>query len=452
MITFDKKRRFTTEFMPAGSVKTSAERWARPYEGSREMHDITGFASKEGEPLPNDDLDLQLAWLRAVDELGPQTSTQDAGRILDQLGDAALERIRHLQSEHARRLLPPPPAKSTTKNGSIPTAPDPHRGLGLPLPRHGRTGTCFAYEDASVDHGFGEGHLRRHLVAAMESAAFVIQGCIMRCCGSAFQDPRRPPRCPQRQNRHQSLRSRRSVAGSAPAGGADSADLGWFQAPANVAFVVLGLLYGQRFQGSPCCMQWIAATTRTAPAQPSVSAARHHEGHGRNSARLARLHWRRHQEHLPDQRTRALPAGLHRADRLHRKPVASDDPRSPSGSAGWTRADCFGDKDDFSAVRRGFLRQSFCGSAAGTQRLLYTIEGVYADVLVEFNVRPQIEPNGTLAGFISLTPHTMPEQKSFRLRWLLPEGWRAKREESLYLRRAFNFPQPRLHRVYADSR
>ena len=38
----------------------------------REMHDITGFASKEGEPLPNDDLDLQLAWLRAVDELGPQ--------------------------------------------------------------------------------------------------------------------------------------------------------------------------------------------------------------------------------------------------------------------------------------------------------------------------------------------------------------------------------------------
>ena len=28
----------------------------------------------------------------------------------------------------------------------------------------------------------------------------------------------------------------------------------------------------------------------------------------------------------------------------------------------------------------------------------------------------------------------------------------AKREESLYLRRAFNFPQPRLHRVYADSR
>ena len=43
-----------------------------PYEGKRELLDIDGFASKAGEPLPNDDLDLQLAWLRAVDELGPQ--------------------------------------------------------------------------------------------------------------------------------------------------------------------------------------------------------------------------------------------------------------------------------------------------------------------------------------------------------------------------------------------
>ena len=37
-----------------------------PYEGKRELLDIDGFASKAGEPLPNDDLDLQLAWLRAV--------------------------------------------------------------------------------------------------------------------------------------------------------------------------------------------------------------------------------------------------------------------------------------------------------------------------------------------------------------------------------------------------
>ena len=42
-----------------------------PYEGCRDMQDIHGFASQAGEPLPNDDLDLQLVWLRAVNDLGP---------------------------------------------------------------------------------------------------------------------------------------------------------------------------------------------------------------------------------------------------------------------------------------------------------------------------------------------------------------------------------------------
>ena len=43
-----------------------------PYEGRRELNDIHGFASKPGEPLPNDDLDLQLVWLRAVNDLVPE--------------------------------------------------------------------------------------------------------------------------------------------------------------------------------------------------------------------------------------------------------------------------------------------------------------------------------------------------------------------------------------------
>lgn len=38
-----------------------------PYEGKREVLDIKGFATKKGEVLPNDDLDLQLVWLHAVE-------------------------------------------------------------------------------------------------------------------------------------------------------------------------------------------------------------------------------------------------------------------------------------------------------------------------------------------------------------------------------------------------
>ena len=41
-----------------------------PYEGRREMLDIQGFSTAEGVILPNDDLDLQLVWLMAVERLG----------------------------------------------------------------------------------------------------------------------------------------------------------------------------------------------------------------------------------------------------------------------------------------------------------------------------------------------------------------------------------------------
>ena len=43
-----------------------------PYEGKRQVNDVKGFVTEAGEPLPNDDLDLQLVWLRAMRHLGPQ--------------------------------------------------------------------------------------------------------------------------------------------------------------------------------------------------------------------------------------------------------------------------------------------------------------------------------------------------------------------------------------------
>ena len=41
-----------------------------PFEGMRQMNDIQGFTTEEGVILPNDDLDLQLVWLSAVEKLG----------------------------------------------------------------------------------------------------------------------------------------------------------------------------------------------------------------------------------------------------------------------------------------------------------------------------------------------------------------------------------------------
>lgn len=41
-----------------------------PYEGKRDFLDISGFSTPPGQPLGNDDLDLQLIWLCAVEDRG----------------------------------------------------------------------------------------------------------------------------------------------------------------------------------------------------------------------------------------------------------------------------------------------------------------------------------------------------------------------------------------------
>ena len=46
-----------------------------PWEGDRNFLDIQGFTSEKGEPLPNDDLDLQLVWLMAAEEHGTRAIT-----------------------------------------------------------------------------------------------------------------------------------------------------------------------------------------------------------------------------------------------------------------------------------------------------------------------------------------------------------------------------------------
>ena len=40
-----------------------------PFEGKTEMQDISGFTTAMGEPLPNDDLDLQIAWLSTLERV-----------------------------------------------------------------------------------------------------------------------------------------------------------------------------------------------------------------------------------------------------------------------------------------------------------------------------------------------------------------------------------------------
>ncbi len=218
-----------------------------PYEGRQELNDINGFATPKGKPLPNDDLDLQLVWLKAAMERGPQAINSKvlAEYWMSFIGPNWNEY--GVSKANMRAGIVPPLSGSfyndqwKHSNGAwIRTEIWACMNPGCP-----ERAIKLAFEDGSVDHGFGEGSYAAIFVAAMESAAFVIND-IRKLIDIALS------KIPEDSRLAGSVK----IALAAFDEGVDwktarervidySKDLGWFQAPANVAFVIIGLLYGK---------------------------------------------------------------------------------------------------------------------------------------------------------------------------------------------------------------
>ncbi len=218
-----------------------------PFEGVEEMVEVTGFTTEKGQPLPNDDLDLQLLWLKAIEERG----------ILG-ITPAVL-------GEYWVRFIPPQwneygIAKANLKMGLLPPFcgefENDHwkhsNGAWIRteiwaclFPGFPEMAVKYAYKDACIDHGLGEGTTAAIFVAALQSAAFV-ESDFRKLMDIGFSFISKDSMTAK------SIR----LAIDCYDNGVDfkearnkivdfSRDLGMFQAPANVAFVVLGLLYGE---------------------------------------------------------------------------------------------------------------------------------------------------------------------------------------------------------------
>ncbi len=217
-----------------------------PYEGIPNILDVKGFATAPGKALVNDDLDLQLVWLKAMEDLGP------AGVNERTLGEYWLTYITPPWNEYGI-------CKTNLKEGI--TAPmsgevnntEWHHSNGAWIrteiwaclyPGQPDQAIKYAYYDACIDHGQAEGTYGAIFVAALESAAFVtndIQALLKIALSKIPAECRVAKSVRLVIDCHEQgmdwKDSRNKVV-------EDSADLGWFQAPANIAFVVLGLLYG----------------------------------------------------------------------------------------------------------------------------------------------------------------------------------------------------------------
>lgn len=218
-----------------------------PYEGARWYLDIVGFANKSGAPMPNDDLDLQLVWLCAMEDIGPARFDANV------LSEYWLDWIPPHWNEYGicktnlrLGLLPPMSGevdneKWKTSNGAwirseiwaslAPGVPD--------------VAVKYATMDAMVDHGVSEGVCAEIFTASLQSYAYVesdLRKLIDAALSKIPEDSmtaktvRLVMDCydkgiPYRETRDRVLEF--------------NSELGWFQAPANLGFVTIGLLYGE---------------------------------------------------------------------------------------------------------------------------------------------------------------------------------------------------------------
>lgn len=221
--------------------------------GEPEPLDVWWYPELREGGLPNDDLEMQLIWLKAIEERGFDIDAKDLAQYwLDHIGYNFDE---YGRSKSNLRLGLLPPVSGAHNNGFFADC------MGSPIrseiwaclaPGVPEIAVRYAYEDAICDHAGGEGVFGELFNAAVESAAFLVHdrdelldlglGYIPEGCRTA-----------------RAIRTARE---------AHAAGLGWKEArrkvleatphyvaqyaPINLGFQTIGWLYGEDFGDAIC--------------------------------------------------------------------------------------------------------------------------------------------------------------------------------------------------------
>lgn len=218
-----------------------------PYEGQRDFLNVKGFATKSNEPMPNDDLDLQLVWLNAMEDVGPVDFNANV------LADYWLDWIPVHYNEYGicktnlrLGLLPPMSGEVDNErwrasNGAwIRSEIWASLAPGLP-----DVAAKYATMDAMLDHGVSEGVCAEIFTTSMQSLAYIesdIEFIINSALSKIPEDSMTAKTIrlvidnykagvPYRETRDKVIEFNK--------------ELGWFQAPGNIGFMIIGLLYGE---------------------------------------------------------------------------------------------------------------------------------------------------------------------------------------------------------------
>jgi ADP-ribosylglycohydrolase len=225
-----------------------------PVEGNREVHNFAFYTPVPREPAANDDLDLQMLWLKVVQERGPGLTCLDLGEYW----------LRYVPVDWNEYGV----GKRNMRDGFLPPVSGQFRNeqwrnsngawirseiWACLAPGNPALAARYAWEDACVDHGGAEGTYAEMFTAAIESAAFVEPDRDrLIAIGLSYT----PPDSRVASAIHAALDARKNgfdlqQAREAVVRATEST--GWFQAPRNVAFTILGWLYGDGDFGKSLC-------------------------------------------------------------------------------------------------------------------------------------------------------------------------------------------------------
>lgn len=225
-----------------------------PVEGRREMHSFTFYEPVPEKPAANDDLDLAILWMKALSERGTRIDARVLGEYW--LKYVCVDWNEYGVGKTNLRDGFPPPLSGQFRNERWRDS----NGAWI----RSETWAClapgcpsiavqYAWEDACVDHGAAEGTYAELFTAALQSAAFVeTDRDRLLQTGLAYVPPASAVARSVRvamgaYKRGLDLRAAREAVVEA------SRSTGWFMAPQNVAFVVLGFLYGEGDFGKSVC-------------------------------------------------------------------------------------------------------------------------------------------------------------------------------------------------------
>ncbi len=248
-----------------------------PFEGIRQMNDISFYTQDLSMgPPPNDDLDLQIIWLAAVERYGRNVNASILGEYW--LSYCIPNWVEYGTGKANLRAGLQPPLSGVVGNTYKDSCGCFIRSeiWACLAPGNPELAARYAYEDAIVDHE-GEGVYGEIFFAALESAAFVEadkrklidialsyipEECqtaeairtAMECydTGVEFAEARR--------RIHNTVPGTFGIQGCTiaqiPTEGNEGMELGapGFDAPENVAFTIAGWMYGEEDFGKSLCM------------------------------------------------------------------------------------------------------------------------------------------------------------------------------------------------------